>query len=250
MKTSVASSAVIVVTSVWSTMILQLFVLVVILSTAVSVSAHELTLGLHGSGTTNPSRCYWTILETLREQTIIPLRTSYRGIGSTNGMNEFAFPFLNSSVDDATYPNFFGSGDIPITADIYKQIVNATGSTTSFVHIPVLAGTVSFFYHAPKLTYSSSSSTGKSGTPITNLNLTACLLSQIYTQQIRMWNDNAILQINPELDPVSAANVPIIVIRRAEGSSSTHAVTNVRIECLLTIAVCLSLSPSLSFHNT
>ena len=195
------------------------------------VRGHESTFGLHGSGTTNPSRCYWSILESLREQTIIPLHTSYRGIGSTNGMIEFAHPFLNTTdANDETYPHFFGSGDIPIPSSIYNQIVTATGNRESILHIPVLAGTVSFFYHGPNLTYGTTSySTGAvRGTPVTNLNITACVLSQIYTQQITQWNDPSILQINPELDPQSAANMPITVIRRSEGSSSTHAATNVR----------------------
>ena len=120
------------------------------------VSAHETTFGLHGSGTTNPSRCYWTILETLQEQTIIPLHMTYRGIGSTNGMNEFAFPFVNKSfmANDENYPNFYGSGDIPLTKDIYDNIIASTNKTGPLVHIPVLAGTVSFFYHIPNLTTS------------------------------------------------------------------------------------------------
>ena len=195
-----------------------------ILLVPVATWAHESTFGLHGSGTTNPSRCYWSIMETLREQTIIPLHTTYRGIGSTNGMLEFAYPFLNQGADDETYPNFFGSGDIPITAEIYQNITAAVASTDTspLVHIPVLAGTVSFFYHVPNLT-----STTAEGGPVTNLNLTACLLSQIYTQRVTTWNDPAILKINPTLDPESA-DIPIIAVRRSEGSSSTHAATNVR----------------------
>ncbi len=216
----------------------------------VTTFAHEATFGLHGSGTTNPSRCYWSIMETLREQTIIPLHTTYRGIGSTNGMKEFAFPFLNQSalVNDETYPNFFGSGDIPITAEIYQSITAAVAALP-LVHIPVLAGTVSFFYHIPNLT-----STTPDGGPVTNLNLTACLLSQIYTQGVTTWNDPAILKINPTLDPKSA-DIPIIAIRRSEGSSSTHAATNVgdMLLCVIPITapyLSFAISPSVTFLFT
>ena len=201
-----------------SMMMMMMMTLVVVV---VPVQAHESTFGLHGSGTTNPSRCYWTIMETLREQTIVPLHTTYRGIGSTNGMMEFAYPFLNNTANDENYATFFGSGDIPLTNDLYTKITTATGSTKSFVHIPVLAGTVSFFYSAPNVTDETS--------PVTNLNLTACVLAQIYTQQITQWNDNAILNLNPQWNVPSTADMPIIVIRRSEGSSSTHAATNVRV---------------------
>jgi ABC-type phosphate transport system substrate-binding protein len=186
------------------------------------VQAHEDSLGhghpdhtllLHGSGTTNPSRCYWTILETLTEQTPLAIRATYRGIGSTNGMLEFAHQF-NSSVTAGIYPNFFGSGDIPITQELYDQINESSPNSTTpqFVHIPVVAGTISFFH---SVAY----------TP--NLNLTACVLSQIYQQQITMWDDIQIQELNPELSS-NATGLKITVLVRSEGSSSTHAATNVR----------------------
>lgn len=178
-------------------------------------SAHghpDHTLMLHGSGTTNPSRCYWTIMETLMEQSPLAIRATYRGIGSTNGMLEFAQQF-NSSVFAGVYPNFFGSGDIPVTQEFYEQINQASTNTSTpqFVHIPVLAGTISFFHSLPN---------------VTDLNLTACVLSQIYQQQILTWDEASILELNPNL-PGEIAARPITVIRRAEGSSSTHAATNV-----------------------
>jgi ABC-type phosphate transport system substrate-binding protein len=171
------------------------------------------TLLLHGSGTTNPSRCYWTILETLTEQLAIPIRATYRGIGSTNGMLEFAHQF-NASVTAGVYPNFFGSGDIPMTKDLYEQINDSSSNITTpqFVHIPVVAGTISFFHSVPN-------------TP--NLNLTSCVLAQIYEQVITAWDDPQIRVLNPELSSEdSRLNITVIV--RSEGSSSTHAATHVR----------------------
>jgi phosphate transport system substrate-binding protein len=198
---------------------LLLFIVVVITKIVVT-TCHEGhfdgILLLHGSGTTNPSKCYWTILEQFQEQSPIPIHATYRGIGSTNGMKEFAYPFLNNTVDSGLYPNFFGSGDIPVTQEIYNQINNSTfNRSNQFVHIPVLAGTISFFHNVPN---------------ITNLNLTACILSQIYTQQITTWDDEQILNINPEIrNQISnLQGLPITSIHRLEGSSSTHAATNVR----------------------
>jgi phosphate transport system substrate-binding protein len=199
---------------------LLLSLLLVVLTKVVPCTSHEGhfdgVLLLHGSGTTNPSKCYWTIMEMFQEQSPIPIHATYRGIGSTNGMKEFAYPFINNTVDAGIYPNFFGSGDIPVTSDIYQQINNNTlNRTNQFVHIPVLAGTVSFFHNVPN---------------VPNLNLTACILSQIYTQQITTWDDQQILEINPELmDQMSIVQgLAITSIRRSEGSSSTHAATNVR----------------------
>jgi ABC-type phosphate transport system substrate-binding protein len=201
----------------WNFLWLFLHVVVVVVHGHETGENHEHpehTLLLHGSGTTNPSKCYWTIMETLMEQTPIPIRASYRGIGSTNGMVEFAYTFnRTANVSAGIYPNFFGSGDIPVTEAIYTQINDPTlNDTAQFVHIPVLAGTISFFHSVPD-------------TP--NLNLTACILSQIYTQQITIWGDERIKTINPELS-TNVDNLLITSIHRSEGSSSTHAATNVR----------------------
>jgi ABC-type phosphate transport system substrate-binding protein len=195
------------------------------------------TLLLHGSGTSNPSKCYWTILEQMMEQSPLNIHATYRGIGSSNGMEEFAYNLVNDNIHIEVFPYYFGSGDIPLRSDLYNQINNNTSTPPRMVHIPVLAGTVSFFHSVPN---------------VPNLNLTPCVLAQIYTQRITDWNDDAIRQLNPDFDVATSFNTttssssssfPITVIRRAEGSSSTYAVTNVRsVNQICSFRLILSLS--------
>lgn len=175
---------------------------------ATSAQVEEHVLQLHGSGTTNPSKCFWSIMESLTEQASIPVRMSYRGVGSSIGIAEFAEQFNASS--SAKLLNLFASGDIPISAETYAEING--NSSKKFVHLPVVAGAVSFFHSVP-------------GTP--DLNLTACILSQIYTQQITSWGDDQITEINPGMSE-EVKVLSITAARRAEGSSSTDSATKVR----------------------
>ena len=127
-----------------------------------SVSAFQ----LHGSGTTNPSKCYWDVMDAMRSQSSEPIYLSYRSVGSKLGMEVFAEQFQKDT------RNVFGSGDIPIQLDLYQQI-NAPDegnpSPRRFVHLPVLAGSISLFHSIPDTE---------------NLNLTACIISDIYMQKI------------------------------------------------------------------
>ena len=44
---------------------------------------------LHGSGTTNPSKFVWEVLDLLASRAKNPLSLSYRAVGSTTGQIEF-----------------------------------------------------------------------------------------------------------------------------------------------------------------
>jgi hypothetical protein len=98
-------------------------------------SAH-LVLGIHGSGTTNPSKCYWNVMDMIEEQTKVPTRLTYRAVGSSTGIEEF---IGNTTVPD----NDFGSGDIPISSDTFFDLEQAG---VEVVHLPILLGTISFFH--------------------------------------------------------------------------------------------------------
>ena len=92
------------------------------------VGAGATEYSLHGSGTTNPSRLFWTIMDLVEERTKVEAHMTYRAVGSSIGQKEF----LGASNGNAAL-NDFGSGDIPITASRYASVV-AAGRT--MMHIP------------------------------------------------------------------------------------------------------------------
>ena len=168
-------------------------------------------LSIHGSGTTNPSKCYWAIMNELESQSKLPLRMSYRAVGSTTGQKEF----LNNdnAVESATY---FGSGDLPMTAERYKTLSDLG---VEMVHLPAFIGAVSWFHNVEG---------------VHHLNLTAEILADIYSFEITDWNDDRIKEHNPNMNLPAGADTTIVPVRREHGSSSTSAATEVSsIECWL-----------------
>jgi ABC-type phosphate transport system substrate-binding protein len=164
---------------------------------------------LHGSGTSNPSKCYWSIMETLKEQADVPMHLTYRAVGSTQGIAEFTAMFGTSGSN--IVPKF-GSGDIPLKSVEYAKTLAADGTTSQMYHLPVLIGAIGFFHSVPD---------------VDDLKLNACILAQMYQLKITSWGDAAVLALNPDL-PASARQTPIVVARRAEGSSSTYSSAEVR----------------------
>ena len=162
------------------------------------VLAEQPVLTVHGSGTTNPSKCYWHVMDLIETRAKLPMHMTYRGIGSSSGQAEF------SNDQKITY---FGSGDIPLKKDIY----DALSPTETILHIPVFVGAVSFFHNVPD-------------TP--TLNLTACALAKIMSRQITEWDHPEITKDNPQLK-VPSGGFPIRVARRIDGSSSTSGITSV-----------------------
>jgi phosphate transport system substrate-binding protein len=82
----------------------------------------------------------------------------------------------------------------------------------------VLLGAVSFFHSVEDAT----------GMTVPKLNLTACVLAQIYTGVITQWTDPEIKKLNPNLNLPNDDGNGITVARRTTGSSSTESVTKVR----------------------
>jgi ABC-type phosphate transport system substrate-binding protein len=101
----------------------------------------------------------------------------------------------------------FASDDIPVPPATHANFTSHANS--DFVHLPVVAGVVSFFH---------------SDTP--DLNLTACVLAQICTLTIVSWGDKQIVKLNPNLSP-SVVSLPITAACRRDGSSSTDSSTKV-----------------------
>jgi ABC-type phosphate transport system substrate-binding protein len=156
-------------------------------------------LEVHGSGTTNPSKCYWNVMDMFEEQTKLPTRMTYRAVGSSTGIKEF---IGNTTVPD----NDFGSGDIPISTADFTALQTAG---VEMIHLPILLGAISFFH--------SVETGGK------KLNLDACVLAKIFKRDITDWTDPEITTQNPGLN--LQGPYPIRVARRVFGSSSTASIT-------------------------
>ena len=80
---------------------------------AVTSSAAATTIEMHGSGTTNPSKFFWKVMDVLEERARTPVRMTYRAVGSGTGQTEF-----KEDVSD------FGSGDIPLNKPITRDSAN------------------------------------------------------------------------------------------------------------------------------
>ena len=179
-----------------------------------SASSVQLDSGvyLHGSGTTNPSKCkndglkltttyllvaivshhvsfpgFWHILKKLEDQIKVPARLTYRAVGSGTGISEFLGKDIpkDSGINTFEAYNDFGSGDIPIDAEDRTTWNNAG---IEFVQLPFVLSAVSFFHSIPGVP------NGAGG-----LNMTACLLSRVFSGDIKTWDHADILEVNPGL---------------------------------------------------
>jgi len=173
------------------------FALSLLLAAAIPASVAQTVTSLHGSGTTNPQKCYWDIMDTLMKQSKLPIRMTYRGVGSSTGQKDFMGDAGLSPFND------FGSGDIPFSAENFNKFDPGT-----ILHLPVLMGAISFFHSVP---------TGGA-----ELKLNPCLLARIFNREITTWTHEDIMAINPGLS--LAADYPINVARRVLGSSSTKSI--------------------------
>ena len=161
------------------------------------------SIPVHGSGTTNPSKFFWKLMDTLEERSRIHLSMSYRAVGSSTGIKEFVG-------DDNGYEPYshFGSGDIVVPTADYTDLNNAG---KSFVTIPFQLGAISFFHNVPGVP------DGKA------LDLQPCVLAKIFTRKIKTWDHADILSSNPGFSP--PAGKEITVVRRIYGSSSTSLIS-------------------------
>eukprot|EP00527_Entomoneis_sp_CCMP2396_P002012 CAMPEP_0198140618 /NCGR_PEP_ID=MMETSP1443-20131203/3759_1 /TAXON_ID=186043 /ORGANISM="Entomoneis sp., Strain CCMP2396" /LENGTH=427 /DNA_ID=CAMNT_0043803109 /DNA_START=186 /DNA_END=1469 /DNA_ORIENTATION=- len=142
-------------------------------------------------------------MEQIEARTKQPTHLTYRAVGSTTGTAEF----INSYGQPA---NDFGSGDLPLNKTVYDAFTTAG---VGVVHLPVLLGAVSFFHSVQG---------------VAKLNLSPCLLARIFSRDITVWNHPDIIAFsNPALENLGAMeDLPINVVHRVRGSSSTDSVTN------------------------
>ncbi|KAL1515939.1 hypothetical protein AB1Y20_002553 [Prymnesium parvum] len=167
---------------------------------ASSALAHSYVPELHGSGTTNPSRLFWQLMDLMEERSKELIHMTYRATGSSVGMAEFAAGGVGL--------NHFGSGDIPLTSSWYNNI---TSTGREVLHIPFALGGIGVFHSVP------TAELGSAGA----LNLTGCVLAKIFSRTITVWNDPEIIALNPGM----TASAAIKVVHRIRGSSSTAGFT-------------------------
>ena len=175
------------------------------MQTNVQILSSAKNYELHGSGTTNPSKFFWKVMDIMEERAKVPLFMTYRAVGSSTGQIEFT----GTSANSYEPLNHFGSGDLPLTQDRYDEI-NANGSKV--LHIPFLVGPIAVFHSVPA-----------GELPAGGIELDACLLSKILRRVITTWDDPAIKALNPDLKV--PAGQPIKVVHRNLGSSSTAGIT-------------------------
>lgn len=185
----------------------MIFLLALVLP-AVLAQRENQPIPLHGSGTTNPSKCYWHLMDQLQERSLTATRMTYRAVGSSTGQKEF----VGDSASSFEPYNHFGSGDIPLTAERYQTLQD---NSKVALQIPLLVGAISIFHSVP---------VPSSGPD--DLKLTACLIARIFKRNITTWSDDAILADNPNILNYIEEGHPIRVAHRVLGSSSTASVTD------------------------
>ncbi|MDA4112033.1 MAG: phosphate ABC transporter substrate-binding protein PstS [Thaumarchaeota archaeon] len=167
-----------------------------IVSTTVSASGASncgaATETLNGAGGTLvfPLMSAWTFAY---PQVCPNVHVNYASVGSGAGIAQITA----RTVD-------FGESDAPLSVTQYSGIKNGTLMT-----IPVSASAVVPAYNIP-------------GVP-TGLNFTGAVLANIFLGNITVWNDPAIVALNPKANLTSHA---ITVVHRSDGSGTMYAFTN------------------------
>ncbi len=108
-----------------------------------------------------------------QSSTLYGLNINWQVSSSVQGLNDFGL----NQVD-------FAASDIP-----YSSGQAADVPTQPYQYMPDVAGGLAFMYNL----------TGNDGQRITNLNLDAQVIGEIFLGEITSWNDPAIVKLNPQL---------------------------------------------------
>lgn len=149
------------------------------------------TVLINGAGATFPYPLYAKWFSTYREVDK-SVEFNYQSIGSGGGIRQF----LAGTTD-------FGASDAPMKDDELAQ------SKVPILHIPATLGAVAVTFNLPGVKDS--------------LNLTPEVLSKIFMGDIKKWDDEEILKLNPKV--VMPKNQYIIVCYRSDGSGTTAVFT-------------------------
>ena len=142
-----------------------------------------------GAGATFPAPIYQRWAELYSAQSGDKL--NYQAIGSGAGVTQI----INRTVD-------FGASDNPVAPDRLEK--------NNLVQFPVVIGAVVVAVNIP-------------GVDGNKLKLTGSLIAQMYLGKIRMWNDEKIKALNPEIELPAVAVAPAY---RADSSGTTSIFTN------------------------
>ncbi|MBY0527912.1 MAG: phosphate ABC transporter substrate-binding protein PstS [Gemmataceae bacterium] len=169
-----------------------------------SVSCNGLdTTDLQGAGATFPAPLYkrW-FLEYYQQHPNV--RVNYQATGSGAGVRQFSSDLLD-----------FGASDGAMSDKEIASAVKANPRHEGVLMLPVTAGIISLCYNVPDIHK-------VPGAP-EDLRLSRKVYSDIFLGKIANWNDPAIAALNPL---VRLPDLPITIVRRADGSGTTFAFTN------------------------
>ncbi|NDH09331.1 MAG: phosphate ABC transporter substrate-binding protein PstS [Gammaproteobacteria bacterium] len=149
---------------------------------ATLISTAAFAVEVTGAGATFPQPIYMKWAEGYKKATSNVI--NYQGIGSGAGIKQIEAKTVN-----------FGATDIPVkTEDLEKK---------GQVQFPMIVGGI-----VPIINLKD----------VDHLTLTTDILAKIYMEKIKRWNDKEIAELNPG---VKLPDLPIIKIRRADGSGTT-----------------------------
>lgn len=151
-------------------------------------------LQINGAGATFPYVLYSKWFEAYKNKTGVQI--NYQSIGSGGGIKQIT----EGTVD-------FGASDGPMTDEQLNTAKTKQGSDV--LHIPMAMGAVVLTYNIPGVT--------------TQLKLKPSVIPDIFLGLITKWNDKRIQESNPG---VQLPNMPIVVIRRSDGSGTTAIFTD------------------------
>jgi phosphate transport system substrate-binding protein len=153
-------------------------------STAVGVIAED------GSGLVQPLMTMWA---KKYHETVPGVTVTVAGGGSTAGINDAS----NGKVAIGTSDVYLSSGDL-----LKNQYL---------LNIPLAVSAQSVIYNVPGLP------------PGTHLKLTGKILADMYSGNITMWNDSAIVSLN---QGITLPPIPVVPIHRPNGSGDTFIFTS------------------------
>ena len=149
---------------------------------ATLISTAAMAVEVTGAGATFPQPIYMKWAEGYKKATNNVI--NYQGIGSGAGIKQIEAKTVT-----------FGATDIPVKPeDLEKK---------GQVQFPMVTGGIVAIFNLKE---------------VEHLTLTTDILAKIYSEKIRRWNDKEIADINPG---VKLPDLPIIKIRRADGSGTT-----------------------------
>ena len=161
-------------------------------ATLLSAAYAQKSVAINGAGATFP----FPLIDTWRieyKKVNPSVSLNYQSIGSGGGIKQFT----EKTVD-------FGATDAPLSKAQRDALAGPA------VHIPETIGSVVAAYNVPGI--------GQKG-----MKLSGPVLANIYLGKIKVWNDQAIVALNPDLPLPSK---PILVVERSDGSGTTFVWTS------------------------